>query len=268
MHRLVWTLLTFFCLSSCYATIVPVNEMKEIFEHLITADSKTLVIFDVDMVLVQPSNPAFQMANMKRFGPIAKRIMKEVPLDKQMLFLSLMTISSNPVLIDACILELFHIMAQRNIPAIALTANLTGPVGPVKNMEEWRISTLKQLGIDFSLLTPYQKPLAFDDLPIFRGNYSTYRDGILFVNGTAVSKGEAFLSFLKKTGFLPNKVIFIDDREENLKSVELALQQMNRRVEYQGLHYLGAEHYPSEQISEEAFATCWQELARQVSQLE
>ena len=67
---------------------------------LVAKDAKTLAVFDVDMVLIQPSDPAFQMANMKRFSAISKRIMKEVPADKQMVFLSLMTISSDPVLID------------------------------------------------------------------------------------------------------------------------------------------------------------------------
>lgn len=74
--------------------------MQEVFNALSNADSNTLVIFDVDMVLIQPSDPAFQMANMKRFSAVSKRIMKEVPADKQMIFLSLMTISSDPVLID------------------------------------------------------------------------------------------------------------------------------------------------------------------------
>lgn len=267
MHIVVWTLFMTLCLFSGYATTIPVNEMKEVFEHLHTADAKTLVIFDVDMVLVQPSDPAFQMANMKRFGPICKRIMKELPPEKQMLFLSLTTIRSQPVLIDACSLELLQSMSQRNIPAMALTANLTGSFGPIHNMEEWRVNTLRSLGIDFRHLTPYQKPLVFDDLPTFRGNYSTYLDGMLFINGTTVSKGEALLSFLKKTRFLPDKVIFIDDREENLKSVEAAIQQMNRRVEYLGLHFLGAQNYPSEQISEEAFTASWQELALQAQQL-
>lgn len=74
--------------------------MKEVFEYFADVNSKTLAIFDVDMVLVQPSDPAFQMANMKRFGAISKWIIKEVLTEKQMMFLSLMTISSDPVLID------------------------------------------------------------------------------------------------------------------------------------------------------------------------
>jgi hypothetical protein len=242
--------------------------MKEVTDYFNTADSKTLAIFDVDMVLVQPSDPAFQMANMKRFGGVAKRIMKDVPAEKQMIFLSLMTISSEPVLIDECTPQFLNSLSQRGIPMIALTANLTGAFGSVKNMETWRIQHLKLLGIDFTKSAPYQQPFIFNDLASYRDNYSTYHDGVLFVNGTTVSKGDAFLSFLIKTDFLPNKIIFIDDREDNLKSLEAAIQKLDHRIEYQGLHFLGAQKYPSKIISEEEFEARWQQLALQASELD
>lgn len=219
------------------------------------------------MVLVQPSDPAFQMANMKRFSAISKRIMKEVPADKQMLFLSLMTVSSDPVLIDDRLPHFLHQIVQRGIPSIGLTANLTGQFGKISKMEDWRIDGLRQLGIDFSKTAPLQTSLIFDDLASYRGNYSTYVNGVLFVNGTTVSKGEAFLSFLEKTGFCPNKVIFIDDREDNLKSLEAAIQRLDRQIEYQGFHYTGAQHYPSKIISEEEFESRWQKLAAEVKEL-
>jgi hypothetical protein len=101
MRNFCFTLLMTLCIFSCHAQIIQVNDMKEVSDYFNTANSRTLAIFDVDMVLVQPSDPAFQMANMKRFGGVAKRIMKDVPAEKQMMFLSLMTISSEPVLIDA-----------------------------------------------------------------------------------------------------------------------------------------------------------------------
>jgi FMN phosphatase YigB (HAD superfamily) len=83
-----------------------------------------------------------------------------------------------------------------------------------------------------------------------------------------VSKGDAFLSFLQKTGFLPDKIIFIDDREDNLKSMEAAIQKLNRPIEYQGVHFLGAQKYPSKMISEEEFESRWQLLALQAKQFD
>ena len=268
MKKFYLTFLLTLCFFSCHAQIIQVNDMKEVFSYFETADSTTLAIFDVDMVLVQPGDPSFQMANMKRYSAISKRIMKEIPAEKQMVFLGLMTIQSDPVLIDERTPFLLQQIIQRGIPAMALTANLTGKLGMIPNMETWRVKGLKQLGIDFSSTAPCQMRLVFDDLASYRGNYSTYLNGVFFVNGTVVSKGEAFLSFLEKTNYHPNKIIFIDDREENLKSMEAALQKLDRSIEFQGLHYLGAQKFPSKPISEQEFESRWQKLAAEARELD
>ncbi len=252
---------------ACYAQIREINDMKEVFDAFNDADSKTLAIFDVDMVLIQPSDPAFQMANMKQYSAICKRIMKEIPTNKHMVFLSLMTTSSNSILIDDRIPQFIGKIIQRGVAVMALTANLTGKFNTISKMEQWRVDELRQLGIDFSKTAPCGRSLVLDDLASYRGNYSTYLNGILFVNGTTVSKGEAFLSFLKKTNFAPNKVIFVDDREDNLKSLEAAIQKLDRSIEYQGIHYLGAQNYPSKIISEEEFECRWQKLASKTKEI-
>ncbi|WP_068468879.1 DUF2608 domain-containing protein [Candidatus Protochlamydia phocaeensis] len=268
MKKFYLTVLLALCIFSCQAQITQADDMKDVFHYLKEADSKTLAIFDVDMVLVQPSDPAFQMANMKRFGAISKQVMKDIPADKQMLFLSLMTIRSAPVLIDERIPQFLQDIIQRGVPAMAMTANLTGQFGPIPNMEKWRIESLRQVGIDFAKAAPYAAPLIFDDLASYRGHYSTYLNGILFVNGTIIPKGEAFVSFLEKIKDYPEKVIFIDDREDNLKSVEMAIKQLNRGIQYQGIHFIGAQKYPSEMIAEHTFECRWRELAAEAKEMD
>lgn len=267
MKTLFLTFLMTFCIFFSQAELIEVNDMEEVFYKIKDVDSKGLVIFDVDMVLVQPEDPAFQMANMKRFSSIAKRIMKEVPADKQMIFLSLMTICSEPVLINSTTPQLMQKVMQRGVPVMGLTSNLTGEFSTIKNMEKWRVNALRCLGIDFDQAAPYKKNILFDDLPSYRGNYSTYLDGILFVNGTVVSKGDAFLSFLKKTELTSNKIVFIDDREDNLKSLEDAIQKRDKPIDYLGIHFTGAQNYPSKVISEQEFEARWQELASEAKKM-
>ncbi|WP_068469937.1 DUF2608 domain-containing protein [Candidatus Protochlamydia phocaeensis] len=269
MKKFCLTLLLAFCILSChaYAQTTQVENMKEVFNYIQNANSKTLVIFDVDMVLVQPSDPAFQMANMKRFSTISKRIMKEVPEDKQMIFLSLMTIHSKPVLLDDRIPQFLQGIIDKGVPTMAMTANLTGRFGPIQNMEKWRIESLQQLGIDFSKSAPYSASIIFDDLTSYRENYSKYLNGILFVNGTMISKGEALLAFLEKTDFYPEKIIFIDDRQDNLKSVEIFLKKLDKAIQYQGIHFIGAQKYPSKIISESDFESRWQQLAYEAKEI-
>lgn len=248
---------------TCNAEITQVDDMAKVFDYFNEANANTLGVFDIDMVLTQPSDPAFQMANMKRFSSIAKKIMLKIPEDKRIAFLSLMSISSDLILIDNRTPHLLLQLAGKGIPAIALTANLTGEFASIKNMETWKIKHLRILGIDFSKNNFHKEQIIFKDLPSFRGNYSVYTEGIIFVNGTRCSKGEALLAFFEKIGAYPKEVIFVDDREENLKSVEASLQKVNRVIKFTGIHYVGAKQFLSEQISEGQFEARWSELAEQ-----
>ncbi len=241
--------------------------MEEVSHYFNNADSKTLALFDVDLVLVQPSDPAFQMPNIKRFDAIYKRVMKRVPIDKKLLFFSLMTLSSDPILIDSRTPQVLQQLTQRGVSMMALTASLTGSFGKISNMEQWRVDSLRQLGIDFSKTSPCSIPLLFDEFIPYRNYYPNYLHGILFVNGI-VPKGDGFLSFLKKINWLPNKIIFIDDHEYNLKSLENAIQKLNSNIEYQGLHFIGAKSFSSELISEDEFEFRWERLATEVQYLD
>lgn len=256
-------MMTLFSVLNCSAEIIQIKDIKQVFNGLQEADQKTLVIFDVDMVLIQPSDPAYQMANIKRYGSIAKKVMNQIPPEKQMVFLSLMTVASKSILIDERLPCFLQELTQRGIPTIALTANLTGKLGSIQNMEKWRVEDLKRLGIDFSPSAPCHSPILFDQLPAYRGSYSSYLDGVLFVNGTVISKGDLLLSYLSQTGLTPNKVVFVDDREDNLKSLDLAIQKLSYPIEYVGFHYLGAMEYPSQVIDEGQFSSAWENLASQ-----
>ena len=269
MKKYYLTLLLVFSFISCHAQITQINDMAEVFEYFREADSNTLAVFDVDMVLIQPSDPAFQMTNMKRFSPTCKKVMDSVPSEKRIIFLGLMTICSDSVLVDERTFpQYFSHLQGKNIPAIALTANLTGEFGHVKNMETMRINSLDKLGINFAATCPHKEPLLFKQLPTFRGNYTTYKNGMLFVNGVNCPKGDALLAFLEASRFVPKRIVFVDDREENLKNVEEAVQRLKQPVEYNGLLYTGAKNYPSEMISEEAFEARWKDLASKAMNLE
>lgn len=261
MKRFVSLCVSMFICCTCSAAISQVNTIEEVVSYLKEADGETLVIFDVDMVLMQPSDPVFQMANIRRYKPFVKKIMGDVPEEKREIFLSLMTIGCDSILVDERIPQIIQELTLRKVPKIALASHLTGAFSSIPNMEEWRLARLHAFRIDFAAGAPFPQKLIFHKLPSYRGNYSTYREGVLFVNGTACTKGEALAAFLEQIGMYPKKVLFVDDREENLKNVEASLQALPFPIEYQGIRYVGARHYPSEVVSEELFSTKWKELA-------
>ncbi len=258
---LLFTLVSYSSLS--FGQILEVTNMKDIRKHFDNATNDTLAVFDVDMVLIQPKDPAFQMANMKRYSPIAKKVSAQLPKGKKEVFLGLMTVSSDSILVDPAMPTFIKTLQDKKVSTMALTANLTGKFLHIPSMEKWRIECLKQLGINFSENAPFSKEIVFHDLPTFRGNHSVFMEGALFVNGSSCAKGDAFVVFLKKTGYSPKKIIFVDDREDNLKSLETALQEFNPAIEYTGLLFSGAKDYPSTVITEKEFETRWQDLAKQ-----
>ncbi len=255
-------------IAQAHAEISQINTLDEVVKSYKEADQETLALFDIDMVILQPKDPAFQMANMKRFSPICKKVIQQLPSEKRDLFLILTTVSSDPVLIDAQMPVLLDDLTKRNVPKMALTGNFTGKFGSIENMEEWKINHLSTVGINFSQGAPYEETIVFRDLPSYRQHYSTYTKGILFVNGSTCPKGEALIAFLKKTSHKPKKVIFIDDREENLKSVESTLKQFDESIAFVGLHFTGAKDYPSTLITEQQFESRWQEIALQALKVE
>ena len=240
--------------------------MDTVFAHFADADEGTLAVFDVDMVLIQPEDPAFQMANMKKYGSICKKVMGQVPADKRNIFLALMSVSP-PVLIDRRLPDFIDGLTEKGIPKIALTANLTGPLKSIEKLERQRVASLRKLGIDFSNGSPYPDDIVFHDLPTYRNNYSLYTHGIIFVNGTVSTKGDLLVSFFEKTKFMPRRVIFVDDREENLKDVSASLLRFNPNIDYVGLHYVGAKDYPSVSISESDFEARWTDLSNEAQKL-
>lgn len=247
----------------CSAKIIEANTMDDVYAQFDGADENTLAVFDVDLVLVQPGDPAFQMANMKKYGSICKKIMQQLPEDKRNVFLSLMSLQSTPELIDKRTPDFLRGLSLRGVPAIALTANLSGSVKNVDNMERWRVDSLHKLGIDFTRSAPYKDDIVFSDLPAYRNNFSVYTGGILFANGTMNKKGDVLLAFFDKADYMPKKVIFVDDREENLTNVEAALQRADLGIDYVGVHFIGAKDIPSVYISEDDFEQRWMQLSKQ-----
>lgn len=60
-----------------------------------------------------------------------------------------------------------------------------------------------------------------------------YRHGILFTSGT--DKGNAFFTLCEGLGYIPKKIIFINDKATHLREIELAAEQ--RGIPFVGLRY-------------------------------
>ncbi|MFC2049488.1 DUF2608 domain-containing protein [Chlamydiota bacterium] len=247
----------------CWGGIVQVHSLDEVREHFKNADGLTYGVFDIDMVLIQPDDPAFQMANIERYYPSAKQIVLSVPPEKRDILYTLTSLHFDSVLVDVELPLFFKELSQRGIPAFALTASLTGSLLHVPDLEAWKNNHLRGWDICFKEWAPHQAPMVLSELPSYRGSHPAFCEGVLSTNGGLCSKGRVLVVFLQHAQLNPRAIIFTDDKEENLKSVEQALLEYDPRIKFVGLHYLGARYYPTRPMSEEAFVASWQALATQ-----
>lgn len=273
-HSSFWGLymriLVVLCLLSvrCWAQIVQAHSLNDVMEHFKDSDQSTFAVFDIDMVLIQPDDPAFQMANIEMYYPVAKRIILSVPPEKRDILYTLTSLYFKSVLVDEKTPDFFRDLNRKGVASFGLTASLTGSLLHIPNLEAWKCDHLRCQGIYFENEAPCCESIVFCDLPPYRGNYPTFFGGVLFTNGGLNSKGKVLVTFLKDAHLCPKQIIFADDKEDNVKSVEQALLEYNPSIKFVGLHYLGARYYPSQPLSEEEFAKRWEKLAAEAIELE
>lgn len=244
------------------------NKVMELVAHFPPQDM--LAVFDIDMVLTQPSNPAFQMPNMQRNRAEIKVLLKGITPEQKDILLNLITKSSDPVLIEQDTPEIIKTIAAKKIKTMALTASLTGQLGKIKNLEVWRYEVLKNLGIDFSNSFPQTSEIKFNNVPEYIRRKPVFYKGILCSNGDGNknNKGDALVLFLEKISFSPKVVIFVDDKKENLENVEQALVKFNPHIKYIGVEYKGGESINSVYIDAKTVLHEWEKLFIEAKQLE
>ncbi len=87
---------------------------------------------------------------------------------------------------------------------------------------------LQRIGVDFSATSPH-KPFQ----PYGTHEPALYEGGIIFAGGH--DKGEVLLHWLDQMKYNPTKIIFIDDKLKNIRSVQLAAQE--NKYPFVGIRY-------------------------------
>lgn len=222
-----------------------VASLDLVIEELAKADTETLVIFDVDYVLLVPKDLLARPCGHKFRHEAFPKLEKEVGKDKLKYLFSLLRSQSRAELVDVRLPELIKELQARSIKVVALTGQGYGPLGIIKDEGALRVEELKKLDIDFRNVFPDLKPF-FLTIASVKDQPPLYRDGIIFTDHS--SKGETLIAFLKKLQWTPKKIIVIDDGREHLKHIQEALHANGLK----GLlfHYeegkLAAEHLDPE----------------------
>jgi phosphoserine phosphatase len=199
-----------------------ITETKKIIDVFNYVDSETLVLFDVDNTLIEPTS---YIGSSTWFSYIVKKT-----LDRGMEFKEV---------IDRLIpifVELQHIISVK--PVEAQTAMV------VKKLHKQNIKTMGLTARNFILSKRTDEQLRYVDISldsntiydgeiIFSEEVGFYR-GVLSIEPFG-NKGARLFQLFEKINYWPKKVVFVDDTREFLDGVSDMLAEQN--IDFTGLRY-------------------------------
>lgn len=251
MKHLFFITIIFFSFNFLFSEIIPIQTFEEVFDDLRLLEQDSLVIFDVDDVLITSQDMYLRPCGAK-FRP---QCIKGMDPQERLHLISVMLDESSSMLVDPSIISLLESLKSKGIKTIALTAARTGKFGVIKNCENWRIEKLKQFNIDFSESFPDWGFIDFNGSNFSGQDYPLFKDGILFLgDDEKITKGELLVRFFTSTKWRPKKVIFFDDKLHHIVSLQTSLDQLS--IEFKGYHFKRIESLSgkfNEEIAEMQF---------------
>ncbi len=224
--------------------ITKISTLKPLTEVIEKLTPKTLLIFDIDEVLIVPT-PAFRLTHPYRKSLI-QDLQKRLPYEERKVLFSIILNHCEYQLVDPSILNIIEKIKNRKIPAIALTKSFNGKLGIVDSVSDKMIGSLKKLQINFEDLSPFKEELSISEM-IEGEVYPIFKKGILMT--AKLDKGEALKYLLQNNNYRPSQIFFIDNQRDNLLSVQRTCESLS--ISFQGFEYDGATCIPEPCLSKE-----------------
>ncbi len=245
--KILTNLVVFYFLIStnlCFAVDLQTNNLLDIKNILDKeANKETLVIFDVDDVLIAPTDAfAFRDSLRRKFNQGLKS--RYTQQERKVIFSDFFK-KRRVCLITPKIISLLDELRSQKIPTTALTRWYTGRYGTIEYMEDLRFKGLDDVGISFVDMSPFKKDFTFPELKTEDG-IPMVRNGIIIT--AFADKGVSLLAALAKEKLNFRKIIFIDDDLTQLESVKKACKKIG--VSFIGIHYTEAKLIPLPNLNE------------------
>lgn len=227
--------------STVSATIVKTDTFLPFFLECESFTEKSLVVLDVDRVLIEPRDAIMRFPNQRLLWELhhkyANRLSPQEMADRS----SIVSLQESSVLVDPLAIIFINYLKSKKVPVIALTATGVTGFGRIASIPDWRVRDLERFGISFATSFQEFSPFILTELNT-RGPSPVFKSGCLFTGG--YNKGDVLEAFLDIVDFLPDKVLFADDLQLNLVSVETSLNEMGIQ-DVRAFQYLGADKIPN-----------------------
>lgn len=221
--------------NAAYGAIIKVEQLSSIREILSDAGAGDLVVFDVDQTLIIPDDKLLRPCGDQFLQTCINKFQSQLSEERLHELTSKVLLQRTLGLVDAELPHFIKALRHRQCKVMALTAMVTGRLGTISSMEDWRFDELKQLDIDFSSAFPLYNHIVFGDI-MQPGSLPIFKNGILC--SARHSKGEVLSAFLQRVKWKPQRVFFIDDHLHFVESVQEHMRQAG--IEFTGIHYRAA----------------------------
>lgn len=232
--QIIFLIITFFVfrVQNSHAEIIKANNFAILKNEVMKSASKdSLVLFDVDDVLISPTDEF----NFR--SKIRKDLKKEISQNKskqevQVMF-SDFFLKRKVKLVNENMPKLLKFLKEKRIPVSALSSWWTDNFGTIQEMEKQRLKELEQVKISFSDLSPFNKDISFISHKTEHGGTPMIISGIIL---TALGdKGQVLGLALKSINKKFKRIIFIDDQKKYLEEVEKFCE--GHGLDFVGIHY-------------------------------
>ena len=228
--------------------LFPVFDMLNLTNH-----QDSLVIFDVDEVLITPSSQD-DLRHPYRDQLLQSIFNRIKPLEIELLKI-IIFLNAKQVLVESRITEIFEKLKSHKIPAIALTTMGTGKLGVIKKMHDFRFKQLDSVHLSFKHLSPLDGEHIMMELATRNRKFSGLdckgdpflKSGVIFTSG--LDKGIVLEYVFETYNYYPKTVIFVDDLIENIESLKQICLKLN--IDFYGFHYKAASLIPLPIIDED-----------------
>ncbi|MFY9590281.1 DUF2608 domain-containing protein [Rickettsia endosymbiont of Halotydeus destructor] len=224
--------------------ITKVHDFKEIAENIEQANHNSLVLFDIDDVVVMDTDEYRLTHDYRKelFNKIEKRLSKQ----QCELLISVILKDRKARFVNPDIINIFDVLKQNKIPTMGLTKLATGKFGIIEDMIEWRIKELNELGVNFAGLTPLDDEILIKDFDAGYG-VPTLKEGVIYT--AEYDKGSVLEYILREKNYCPKSIIFIDDILENLESLQKMCNDL--QINYYGFEFTGSAIIPEPDLDEQ-----------------
>ncbi|MCC8399069.1 MAG: DUF2608 domain-containing protein [Rickettsia endosymbiont of Platyusa sonomae] len=222
-----------------------ISDFLKISEMIDKLDQDSLVLFDVDDVLIMAQDE-YRLTHPYRLEWCVESKKRFTRKERQ-LFFSIILKNRTIRLVNPNINDILSKLWERQIPTVALTKLYTGRFGVIEDFTNWRLKELKGINIDFMKSTPIKEEILIDELHSENG-MPMMEEGVILT--ADIDKGVVLENILHKKSYYPKTIIFVDDVLENIESVEKICTKL--QINFYGFEFSGASLVPEAELDKKS----------------